>query len=102
MSSVLTGSAFLAGTFTRRNCGAGMDSRVGAVGAGGAVGFSRKAKPDYIDAMSRVTSHDVDAWLAEIEAKLGWMRNWPGEIVARLGPLEQRVRPFRERLGLDH
>ncbi len=99
---MLTGSAFLAGTFTRRNRGADMDSRVGAVGASGAVGFSRKAKPDYIDAMSRVTSHDVDAWLAEIEAKLGWMRNGPGEIVARLGPLEQRVRPLRERLGLDH
>ena len=71
-----------AGTFTRRNCGADMDSRVGAVGASGAVGFSRKAKPDYIDAMPRVTSHDVDAWLAEIEAKL--------------------VRPLREPLGLDH
>ncbi len=56
--------------------------RVGAVGAGGAVGFSRKAKPDYIDAMSRVTSHDVDAWLAEIEAKL--------------------VRPLRKPFGLDH
>ena len=40
---------------------AGMDSRVGAVGAGGAVGFSPKAKLDYIDAMSRVTSYDVDA-----------------------------------------
>ncbi len=72
----------LAGTFTRRNCGAGMDSRVGAVGAGGAVRFSPKAKPEYIDAMSRVTSHEVDAWLAEIEAKL--------------------VRPLRERFGLDH
>ena len=98
---MLTGSAFLAGTFTRRNRGADMDSRV-AVGAGGAVGFSRKAKPDYIDAMPRVTSHDVDAWLAEIEAKLGWMRNGPGEIVARPGPLEQRVRPLRKPLGLDH
>ncbi len=52
--------------------------------------------------MSRVTSHDVDAWLAEIEAKLGWMRNGPGEIVARPGPLEQRVGPLCERLGLDH
>ena len=66
----------MAGGFTRRNCGAGMDSRVG---AGGAVEFSPKAKPDYIDAMSRVTSHDVDVWLAEIEAKLGWMRNGRGE-----------------------
>jgi len=69
-------------TFSRRNCGADMDSRVGAVGASGAVRFSRKAEPDYIDSMSRVTSHDVDAWLAEIEAKL--------------------VGPLRERLGLDH
>ena len=79
-----------------------MDGRVGAVGAGGAVGFSPKAKPDYIDAMPRVTSQDVDAWLAEIVAKLGWMRNGPGEIVARRGPLEQRLRPLRKRLGLDH
>ncbi len=78
-----------------------MDGRVGAVGAGGAVGFSPKAKPDYIDAMPRVTSQDVDAWLAEIEAKLGWMRNGPGEIVARPGPLEQPLRPLRKRLGLD-
>ncbi len=99
---MLTWFGILAGTFTRRNCGANMGSRVGAAGAGGAVGFFQKAKPDYIDAMSRVISHDVDAWLAEIEAKLGWMRNGPGEIVARPGPLEQRVRPLRKPLGLDH
>ena len=50
----------------------------------------------------RMTRRDGDAGLAEIQAKLDWMGNGPGEIVDRPGRLEQRVRSLRERLGLDH
>ncbi len=50
----------------------------------------------------RMTRRDGDACRAEIQAESGWMRNGLGEIVARLEPLEQGVRPVRKRLALDH
>ena len=50
--------------------------------------------------MPQTTRRDVDRWLAEIEHKIGSIRNGPpGEIVARLGLLEQHVGHLRRILA---
>ena len=49
--------------------------------------------------MERITRCDIDSWLAELGQRIGSIRNGPpGEIVARLGLLEQHVGHLRRAL----